>query len=66
MEMSVRHLEKDKQQLSGQLARKEQESLHKSVPPLAKSHQKNSDMEEKEKILIERERNVHDRERRAK
>jgi len=66
LEMSVRHLEKDKQQLSGQLARKEQEISHKSVPPLAKSHQKNPDMEEKEKILIERERNVHDRERRAK
>ena len=44
--MSVRHLEKDKQQLSGQLARKEQENFHKSIPPLAKS-QKNPEMEEK-------------------
>lgn len=61
--MSVRHLEKDKQQLSGQLARKEQESSHKSVPPLAKSHQKNPEMEEKEKILIDRERRLHDKDK---
>jgi len=54
--MSVRHLEKDKQQLASQLARKEQEfarkeqelALKSSLPPSHKQHsQKNMEIETK-------------------